>query len=90
MDLTLQKLQLTLCQYKLYPSRMDDVMGLIRYTYTHTVDSGNKHDRLRAVVLDYMVCYCHELAQHLPFLHLLQEGGSLLSDVLSRSVELVS
>lgn len=92
MTLTLQKLRLTLTKYRVHVERMSDVIELIRYTYTHTMDhdQGRRQDRLRVLVLDFAVCYLHSLAQHPSFRKLLEEGGPLSSDLLVRVVDLVS
>lgn len=89
MSLTLHKLRLTLCKYRLYTSRTGDIINLIRYTYTHTADQTDGHAKLRAVVLDFVVGYCYELAQHLPFIHLLEEGGPFAGNFLAKTIGLV-
>lgn len=89
MDLALQKLRLALSKYRVYPQRVSDVVELIRYTYAHTMDYEQRHDRLRALVLSFAVCYFHELVQHAPFLKLLQEGGPLPSDLVTNVADLI-
>lgn len=88
--LTLQKLRLTLCKYKLHPQRTSDIVELIRYTYTHTMDRITGRDELRALVLEFAVCYFRELVEQTAFLQLLQEGRPLPADFLTEAARLVS
>lgn len=47
-------------------------------------------DELRALVLEFAVCYFRELVEQTAFLQLLQEGGPLPSDFLTEAARLVS
>lgn len=87
MDLTLQKLRLTLSKYKVYTERVSDIVELIRYTYAHTLDEGQ--DALRALVLDFAVCYFQDLVKYPPFLELLGEGGFLATDLVVEIAKMV-
>lgn len=89
MDLTLQKLRLTLSKYTFYSLRASDVVELVRYTYAHTAISDYSADKLRALVLDYVVCYSRELLDSAPFLELLSDGGSLPTELMVRMAKLV-
>lgn len=89
MSLTLQKLRSTLANYTFHQTRAVDVVELIRYAYTHTMNYDNGRDKLRGLVLDYTVCYVHQLEQDESFRKLLQEGGHLPSDLLSKTVGLM-
>jgi len=90
MNLALQKLRLTLARYIFHKERASDVVELINYTYAHTLDSDQRCDRLRALVLDYATCYFRELIQDLSFVELLREGGPFPSDLMSKVAEMVS
>ncbi|KAK5080484.1 hypothetical protein LTR05_008595 [Lithohypha guttulata] len=90
MDLALQKLRLTLSQYIFYQQRAPGIVKLIQYTYAHTADFDHGHDGLRALVLDLTLCYYRELIEHPLFVELLQEGGSLSSDVMVGVAPMVS
>lgn len=89
MDLTLHKLRLTLSQYLFHTFRASDIVELVRYTYAHTTDFESKRDKLRALVLDYVVCYFRELLDTTAFLELLQEGGSLPMELMISIAKLV-
>lgn len=51
--LTLHKLHATLCGYKLYKERYDNVIKLVKYTYQNTLTQ-KRMDRLRALVTKYV------------------------------------
>lgn len=53
-QLALQKLQQTLVRFELYPERINDIIELIRYSYSddNTLDNGS--DELRALVILYV------------------------------------
>lgn len=90
MVLVLQKLRLTLSCYIFYKERASAVVELVRYTYTHTLDSDQGYDGLKTLVLEYATCYFRELMQDLSFVQLLQEGGSLPSDLMAKVAEMIS
>ena len=90
MRLALQKLRLTLSEYIFHQQRASDVVALIQYTYAHTMDFDHGQDSLRTLVLDFTVCYFRELLEHTPFIKLLQEGGSLPTDLMGRVAGMVS
>ncbi|KAL6252370.1 hypothetical protein RBB50_000088 [Rhinocladiella similis] len=80
-DLALQKLRLTLSRYTLFEARTDDIVQLVKYTYSNTMDMIIGMDRLRALVMDYMVCHVEKIAKDRNFLYLLEEPGALAKDL---------
>lgn len=89
MNLALRKLRLTLANYVFRQSQAAAVIELIRYAYTHTMDYEKGRDKLRSLVLDYAVCYIHQLEREQSFTHLLREGGHLPSDLITRMASLL-
>lgn len=87
-ELSLQKLRLTLSRYQFHQERASDVVDLIRYTYQHAMEFEEGRDKLKALVLDYAVCYVQQLSKEKSFLDLLEEPGSLASDLLVKMVGL--
>ncbi|KAJ9637997.1 hypothetical protein H2204_004587 [Knufia peltigerae] len=80
-DLALQKLRLTLTRYTLFETRTDDIVELVKYIYSNTVDMNNGMDRLRALVMDYLVCHVEIIVKDKNFLAMLQEPGALAKDL---------
>jgi len=89
MSLSLQKLRLTLSQYIFHQERAGAVVELVRYVYRHTMDYDKGRDKLRSLVLDYVVCYISQLEQEQSFVQLLREGGHLASDLLAKMTDLI-
>lgn len=82
-QLALQNLHQTLAIYTLYPERCRDIIALIRYSYTHTADRGERIDGLRALLTHYMGIEMAILAQDEGFKTLLlEEEGAVLGDFL--------
>ncbi|KAJ9655405.1 hypothetical protein H2198_005709 [Neophaeococcomyces mojaviensis] len=92
MALTLQKLRLTLSKHCLYRERIEDIVGLLRYTYRHTMDLENGQDRLRDVVLDYILCYIKELMKDAYFRKLFNETEmkTFSEDIVVRMMQVVT
>ncbi|KIW11513.1 hypothetical protein PV08_10814 [Exophiala spinifera] len=81
-DLVLQKLRLTLSRYNLFESRTEDVVQLVGYTYRNTMDMSPEMDKLREVVMDYLVCHVETIAKDKKFLKLLEGLGALARDLV--------
>lgn len=89
MKLSLQKLRWTLANYQFHPQRASDVVELIRYSYKHTMDFEQGRDKLRGLVLDYIVCFLGELAKEATFLGLLSEQSALGRDLTLKMARLL-
>lgn len=83
--LALQKLRLTLSRYS--PDQgISSVIELARYTYCHTQDHEDVCDKLRKLIIEYLVCHLEKITKEKEFSVLLQEGGALAHDLLMESM----
>ncbi|KAL8704224.1 MAG: hypothetical protein Q9201_002601 [Fulgogasparrea decipioides] len=85
--LSLHKLQRTLVEFTLYDERTGDIVDLLRYSYTNTVDRPEPIDELRLLVVHYAACIIEKLAWNTEFRLLLEQGGSLARDLIGQMVE---
>lgn len=81
-NLALHKLHKTLLGFKLYRSRVGDVIALVRYAYDNGKDREDNGtiDELRRLVVDYIVCEISMFRKHKNFIQILEEGGEFVSD----------
>ena len=81
-DLALHKLQRTLAQFTLYDERLEDIVKLLRYSYSNTSDRSESVDDLRLLVVHYSACVVEDLLQSEEFRLLLEKVGSLSRDLV--------
>jgi hypothetical protein len=86
-ELCMQKLRLTLSKYKLFNARISDIVELVRYTYDHTMEHEQGMDKLRSLVLDYVVCHVETIVKHSAFIEMLQERGVLGKDLVLKMLQ---
>lgn len=87
MPLCLRKLRMTLSGYQLHQERVGDIVHLIRYVYHHTTELDRSFDRLKSLIIDYVVCHLEKIMKDADFLHLLQEEGPLAKDLMTKTLE---
>ena len=73
-ELALQKLRLTLSTFILFNERVSDIVELVQYTYAHTMEHEEGIDKLRSLVMDYVVCQMEAIVEDKNFITLLQES----------------
>ena len=83
-DLTLQKLRLTLSRFTLHTDRVPDVVELIKYTYSNTVDHEEGMDVLRSLVLEYAICNLEHILKDETFRTMLVQEGVFAREVVER------
>jgi hypothetical protein len=71
----LQKLHRTLINFRVYESRIPDIVELVRYTYQNT--PGEK-DPLTALVTEYIACEIDKVGKCEDFHTLLEDGGGFV------------
>ena len=85
-QLARQKLRLTLSRFFLFEERVSDVVELIKYTYQNTMDHESGLDKLRSLVIDYVVCHIETIAKDKDFQKMLQDSGALANDLIQRLI----
>jgi len=85
-ELALQKLQLTLSTFTLFNERVSDIIELVQYTYAHTMEHEEGIDKLRSLVMDYVICQLEAIVKDKNFITLLQEPGALAKDLVLKSL----
>ncbi|PNP55951.1 hypothetical protein THARTR1_03888 [Trichoderma harzianum] len=68
-DLSAHKVWATLKEFTLYPERMGDVVGLVRYAFQNTLEK----DKLRALLKDFCACIVEDLCKGQGFQDLICE-----------------
>lgn len=86
-QLTLQKLRLTLSRFTFFKERVPDVVELVKYTYKHTMGHDEGIDKLRSLVMDYVVCHLEMVAKDEDFKDMLQEPGALAKDLILKTLQ---
>jgi hypothetical protein len=66
----------------LYPERVVDVVQLVRYGYSHTLDDDSHQDALRGLISEFASCHIGVLSQYDCFIDTLKAEGSFGWDVL--------
>jgi hypothetical protein len=87
MPLCLQKLRVALSRFQLHQERVQDIVNLIGYVYHHSTEDDRNFDKLKGLVIDYVVCHLESITKHTDFLHLLQEEGPLAKDLMTKTLE---
>ena len=85
-ELALQKLRLTLSRFILFNERVSDIVELVQYTYAHTMEHEEGIDKLRSLVMDYVICQMEAIVEDKNFISLLQEPGALAKDLVQKSL----
>ncbi|KAF2761580.1 hypothetical protein EJ05DRAFT_530280 [Pseudovirgaria hyperparasitica] len=82
--LTLRKLHKTLLDFKLYDSRVGDIVELSRYIYSNQDLPGRSEDgtldELRKLVVEYIVCEIDTIGKNDEFVKYIEEGGEFVGD----------
>ena len=86
LELTQQKLRLTLSTFNLFDERVSDIIELVRYTYEHTMEHEEGIDKLRSLVMDYVTCQMEAIVKDKDFITMLQEPGALAKDLVLKSL----
>ena len=85
--LALHKLQRTLVVFDLYRERVGDIVKLLGYSYSHTVDRPGSQDQLRSLVVHYSAGLIEKLSDNEEFDALLEGNGALGRDIISKMLE---
>jgi hypothetical protein len=85
-ELARQKLRLTLSTFILFSERVSDIVELVQYTYAHTMEHEEGIDKLRSLVMDYVICQMEAIVKDKNFITLLQEPGALAKDLVLKSL----
>ncbi|KAK3067242.1 hypothetical protein LTR53_015999, partial [Teratosphaeriaceae sp. CCFEE 6253] len=88
-ELALHKLHQTVINFTLYAERIRDVCELLCYVYENTADRLKAGDRLRKLVLEYVVCHIEKVYQDPVFTAALQQEGALSVDLVGRLTRLL-
>ena len=86
-ELSLQKLRLTLSKFHLFDERVPDVVELVSYTYRHTMEHDRGIDKLRNLVMDYVICNLEIVFKNKNFKQMLIEAGALSKDLVWKTLE---
>jgi hypothetical protein len=80
--LVLHKIHETLLKFTLYPNRIGDVIELVKFAYSDdkTMDIKGTPDKLRAMVVHYIVSEIDLITGAREFLELLEDGGPFVKD----------
>ena len=78
--LSIHRLHATLALFTLHGERVGDIVALLRYSYANTAEDGS--EQLRMMLMAYVGYEMDTLIQADEFIELMEERGSLLSDVL--------
>ena len=85
--LALHKLQRTLVAFNLHNERVGDIVRLLGYSYSHTVDRPGSQDKLRSLVVHYSASLIEKLSGNEEFDSLLEGNGALGRDIISKVLE---
>lgn len=85
--ITLHKLHRNLAAYKIHDEAIDEVIDLVLYTYTNTSEGGNildgTADKLRDLVIAYVVDRASDLLKYESFRAMLAAGGAQTADFMA-------
>jgi hypothetical protein len=81
-ELAINRLRRTLSVFRLYPERAVDIVQLVRYGYSHTLDHEPRQDALRGLISEFASCHIGMLSQDGCFKDTLKAEGSFAWDVL--------
>ncbi|KAL6693357.1 hypothetical protein J3F84DRAFT_380617 [Trichoderma pleuroticola] len=77
-DLSAHKVWATLKEFTLYPERMGDVVGLVRYAFQNTLEK----DKLRALLKDFCACIVEDLCKGQGFQDLICETPEFACELI--------
>lgn len=82
-QLALHKLNRNLLLFTIFTSRVNDILTLVRFTYSNdsTPTYEHKVDRLRRLVVWYVAENRDQIADRKEFLELMSEGGEFVTDL---------
>lgn len=77
-DLSAHKIWVTLKEFTLYPERMGDVVGLVRYSFQNTLEK----DKLRTLLKEFCACTVEDLCEGEGFQDLICETPEFACDLI--------
>ncbi|KAL7907077.1 hypothetical protein GGI35DRAFT_487482 [Trichoderma velutinum] len=77
-DLCAHKLWVTLKEFTLYPERMGDIVGLVRYSFQNTLEG----DKLRTLLKDFCACIVEDLCKGQGFQDLIYEAPEFACELI--------
>ncbi|KAK4076948.1 uncharacterized protein Triagg1_3915 [Trichoderma aggressivum f. europaeum] len=77
-DLSAHKLWVTLKEFTLYPERMGDLVGLVRYSFQNTLEN----DKLRTLLKDFCACTVENLCEGQGFLDMICETPEFACELI--------
>jgi hypothetical protein len=83
-------LQRTLTEFTLYDERIENIINLLRYSYSNTTDHSESIDDLRLLVVHYSACVVENLSRSNEFQLLLKKVGSFARDLVKQMLERLS
>ena len=86
-SLSLHKLHKALAESTLHDERTDDVVELIRYSYSQTADLSESIDEMRLLVIHYVACVVEKLVKNTKFGSLLEQSGPLAKDLVEQMIK---
>ncbi len=89
-DLSLHMLQRTLIEFTLYDERIENIINLLRYSYSNTTDRSESIDDLRLLVVHYFTCVVENLSRSNEFQLLLKKVDSFARDLVKQMLERLS
>lgn len=78
--LALDKLHETLVGYNFFNDKCEDIVELVRFSYSNDNTPDGANDQLRDLVLQFVTVQQEKIGNSEPFLLLLEEGGPLVRD----------
>ena len=88
--LALKKLQQTLAIYTLYPSRVEDILSLLKYVYAETAPTKPNQDDIRTMLMHYIGTEMEVLEANGDIKDLFAEDHEMLGDFLAMFAQRVS
>ncbi len=83
-------LQRTLIEFTLYDERIENIINLLRYSYSNTTDRSESIDDLRLLVVHYFTCVVENLSRSNEFQLLLKKVDSFARDLVKQMLERLS
>lgn len=79
--LALDKLHQTLAGYTFFNDTCEDIIELVRFSYSNDDTPDGANDQLRDLVLQFITAQLDKVGESEAFLLLLEEGGPIVRDV---------
>ncbi|KAL7943700.1 hypothetical protein V8C42DRAFT_328213 [Trichoderma barbatum] len=79
-QLSVHKLYATLKEFVLYPERMGDIIGLVKYAFRNTVGS----DKLRTLMVEYCACIVEVLCESEDFEDLINDAPDFAYELIKQ------